>query len=105
LVAPVVGFVADARVRLERDRCSEQEHTSGRPHSSPLPWTTTDSATPSQAARCVGRDPRGMTGMDGVDSLLSMPCRYLKAIDNAEIIEAVRGRRAPTVSVSASLRI
>jgi site-specific recombinase XerD len=38
-------------------------------------------------------------------SNLGITSIYLQGIDNAEIIEAVHGRRAPMVAVSASLRV
>ena len=38
-------------------------------------------------------------------SNLGITSIYLQGIDNAEIIDAVHARRAPVVSVSASLRL
>ena len=38
-------------------------------------------------------------------SNLGITSIYLQGIDNAEIIDTVRSRRAPTVPVSASLRL
>jgi hypothetical protein len=54
---------------------------------------------PARASRWSSSSASSATATSGITSI------YLQGIDNAEIIDTVRGRRAPMVSVSASLRL
>jgi integrase len=112
----------DLRLELPVARCSAS--STARPpddHGRPPPRVPSCAAWPQPLAFADASPPpapprpRAEMAHEGVPliviqrqlghSNLGITSIYLQGIDNAEIIEAVHGRRAPTVPVSVSLRL